>query len=183
MRKRPGWVFHDGLWVNRRLLTWRQRLSFATARFAVASLSLFGFGTFVYSRLGGGYALDIVTGRAAGPGARTTYLALYTVSPNDASTMASIAPGVEVTMTGYARQAITWTAPTSATPPETHNSGVLTFGPFTGAMQTVVAHGVVSTSSGASGDLVAFGLLTLARTPLSGDSFQAPVGIFSLTCE
>ncbi len=169
--------------VNLATVSRWQRLRLYAVWAALASLGIFGFGTFTLSRLGGGFALDIVTGRAAGPGARTMYLALYTTAPNDASTMAAIAPGVEVVMTGYARQIAAFTAPTSATPPETHNSGVITFGPLTGSMLTVTSFAIVSTSSGASGDLVAFGNLTASRLPVAGDSLQAAIAAFSLTDE
>jgi hypothetical protein len=160
-----------------------QRVQLYAVKAVLVSLGVFGFGTFTLSRLGGGFALDIVTGRAAGPGARTMYLALYSTAPNDASTMASIAPGVEVSMTGYARQICAFTAPTSATPPETHNTSVITFGPLTGSMVTVTSFAIVSTSSGASGDLVAFGNLTASRLPVAGDSLQAAIAAFSLTDE
>jgi hypothetical protein len=46
--------------------------------------------SFEFSRVGAQYALDIVTGRAAGPGARTVYLALLTAAPNDATTNATM---------------------------------------------------------------------------------------------
>jgi hypothetical protein len=132
------------------------------------------------SRVGGGFALDIVSGRNAGPGARTMYLALLTATPADSATVGTLA---ETSMTGYARQAVTWSAPTSATPPSTNNSGVLTFGPLSGSLVTITAVALVSSSSGASGDFVAFWVFGTARTPVSGDSLQIAVAGLTLTDE
>lgn len=176
------WITFGELHINLKKMNWLQRAELFGLRVVAISLAMFGFGAgFEFSRVGAQFALDIVTGRAAGPGARTMYLALYTTNPNDASTMASIAPGVETTMTGYARQSMAFTAPSAADPPETHNSGVVTFGPVTGSMATVTGFGIVSTSSGASGDFAAWGALTTSRTPTSGDSLQAAIAAFSLT--
>ena len=141
---------------------------------------LIGGGTFEFSRIGAQFALDIVTGRAAGPGARTMYLALFTAAPTDATTMTTLP--AEAPETGYARQIAAFTAPTAADPPETHNSAVLTFGPLTGTLTAVSHFGLVSSASGTTGDFAAWGVLTAARTPASGDSFQAAIAAFSITC-
>jgi hypothetical protein len=155
---RSRWAKVDGMWVRR-----------------VAGGTATGF-----TRVGGGFALDIVTGRAAGPGARTTYLALLTAAPSDSNTIAAL---TETTMTGYARQSMAFAAPTVATPPSTQNSGVLTFGPVTGSMATVSDASLVSPSSGTVGDHLAMWHLTTARTPTSGDSLQAAAGAFTMTDE
>ncbi len=135
-------------------------------------------GSFEFSAVGAGYALDIVSGRAAGPGVRTTYLTLLTAAPTDTTTPATM---TETTMTGYARQADTWTVPSGA-PIESHNSNVMTFGPVTGTMATVSHFAIVSSSSGTAGDFLAWGALTTSRTPSSGDSLQAAASAFSLNC-
>lgn len=135
--------------------------------------------SFEFSRVGAQYALDIVTGRNAGPGARTVYLALLTAAPTDASTNATI---TELATAGYARQAIAFTAPTAADPPETHNSGVITFGPFSADPPNVTHFALVSSSSGAGGDFLGWGALTAARDAAINDSLQAAIAAFSLTC-
>jgi hypothetical protein len=155
---RSKWVKIDGVWIR--------RIEGGTAT--------------GLTRVGGGYALDIVTGRNAGPGARTTYLALLTAAPADSNAISALS---ETTMTGYARQAPTWTAPTSATPPLTENSNVLTYGPVTGTMATITDASLVSSSSGTSGDHLAMWHLTTARTPTSGDSLQAAINAFTATDE
>jgi hypothetical protein len=137
-------------------------------------------GTFQFSRLGAQYALDIVSGRNAGPGARTVYVALLTAAPTYTTTNATMS---ETAMTGYARQAIAVTAPSAADPPETHNSGVLTFGPVTGAMDTITHVAIVSSSSGTGGDFLVWGALAVSRLPMSGDTIQVAASALSLSCE
>lgn len=135
--------------------------------------------SFEFSRVGAQYALDIVTGRNAGPGARTVYLAILTAAPNDATTVATMA---EVSTSGYARQAMPVTAPTAADPPETHNSTQLTVGPFVADPPNATHFALVSSSSGVGGDFLAWGALTAARDGAIGDSLVAAIGAFSLTC-
>jgi hypothetical protein len=135
--------------------------------------------SFEFSRAGAQYALDIVTGRNAGPGARTTYVALLSAAPSDSSTLATM---TEITTAGYARQSAAWSAPSAADPPETHNTGVLTFGPFTADPPNVTHFAVVSASSGTSGDLLAWGAFDTARDAANGDSLQIAASALSLTC-
>lgn len=180
---RGRWVTVGGVRINRAKLTRDQRIRLALLRMVLAPLALMGFFmTGQFSRVGGGFALDIVTGRAAGPGARTMYLALIASgsAPTDATTNATM---VEISETGYARQAMAMTAPTAATPPSTNNTSLLTFGPVSGTMTTVTYAALVSSASGTTGDFVAFWTLTTARTPVSGDSLQAAIAAFSLTDE
>lgn len=134
-----------------------------------------------FNSVGAGYALDVVTGRAAGPGARTTYLALCTSAPVDGDTLTQIA-AKEVTTAGYARQSVTWSAP-SGDPRSSNNTNVLTFGPFTAASPSVTHAALVSAVSGTSGDVVAFWGWDTARTAASGDSLQVAVGALVLTCD
>lgn len=135
--------------------------------------------SFEFSRAGAQYALDIVTGRAAGPGARTTYVALLTAAPTDASTLGTM---TELTTSGYARQSVAWSAPSAADPPETHNTNTITFGPFTADPPNVTHFAIVSASSGTTGDFLAWGALTTPRDATTGDSLQAASSAFSLTC-
>ena len=121
-----------------------------------------------FSDVGAGYALDIVTGRNAGPGARTTYLALLSSAPGDTTTLATMA---EITTAGYARQAVTWSAP-SGSPPTTTNSAQLTFGPFSADPPNITHCALVSASSGTTGDLLAWWALDTAKDPATSESLQ-----------
>lgn len=134
-----------------------------------------------FSRVGAQYALDIVSGRATNPftaSSRTTYLALLTSAPTDSTTLATMA---EVTTSGYARQSITWSAPSAADPPETHNTNTITFGPFTADPPNVTHWAVVSASSGTTGDFLMWGAWTTARDAASGDSLQVAASALSMT--
>lgn len=126
--------------------------------------------------VGAGIALDAQTGRATQT-ARTTYLAALTAAPTDASTLATMA---EITTSGYARQAVTWSAPTGD-PAETHNTNVITFGAFSADPPNVTHVALVSASSGTSGDLIYYWLLANARDGISGDSLQVAVAALSMT--
>ena len=156
-------------WVRPRLSR-RPRIAAFLRRVALLPLSLLmAAGSFEFSRAGAQFALDIVTGRNAGPGARTIYLALLSAAPTDASTLATM---TEISTAGYARQAATFSAPSAADPPETHITGALTFGPFTADPPSVTHFALVSASSGTSGDFVAWGAWGTARDAATGDSLQ-----------
>ena len=135
--------------------------------------------------VGDGYALDIVTGRAAGPGARTTYLGLSTAAvPAVNATMSTVVTGNEYAATGYARQAVTWTAPNASDPNVTQNSAILTFGPFTASVSgTIQSAFLCSASSGTTGDYLAQWTLTTARTPVTNDSLSVAAGALTLSCQ
>lgn len=130
------------------------------------------------STLGAQVALDAATGRATQT-ARTTYLALLTAAPTDATTLATMAE--LAAGNGYARQAVTWGAPTSADPPVTSNSAVITFGPFTVDFANVTHCALVSAASGTVGDFIAHWQLTTARDPANGDSISFAVGALQLS--
>lgn len=167
-------------WVRPRLPWWRRAALFVR-RVALAPLSLLmAAGSFEFSTVGAQYALDIVSGRNAGPGARTTYLALLTSAPTDASTLGTMS---EVSTSGYARQAVTWSAPSAADPPESHNSGAVTFGPFSADPPNVTHYALVSASSGTTGDFLAWGAWATARDAASGDSLQVASSALSATCD
>lgn len=137
-------------------------------------------GSFEFSTAGAQFALDIVTGRNAGPGARTMYLALLTAAPTDASTLATM---TEVSTSGYARQSVAFSAPSAADPPETHNTATITFGPFSADPPNVTHFALVSASSGTTGDLVAWGAWGTARDAANGDSLQVAASGVSITCD
>lgn len=123
-----------------------------------------------FSDVGASYALDIVTGRAAGPGARTTYLMLLSAAPSDTTTLASM---TEISTAGYARQAITWTAPAlDGGVMTTKLSAQLTFGPFTADPPNITHCACGSASSGTTGDFLAHWALDTAKDPATGESLQ-----------
>ena len=130
------------------------------------------------STVGSNIGLDGATGRATQT-ARTTYLALLSAAPTDASTLATM---TELTTAGYARQSVTWTAP-SGDPAETHNSNIITFGPFTADPPNVTHCALVSAASGTTGDFIAWWTLTVARDAATGDSIQYAATALSLTLD
>lgn len=128
------------------------------------------------STVGANIGLDAKTGRATQT-ARTTYLALLSAAPTDASTLATMA---ELTTAGYTRQSVTWSAPTGD-PSETHNTGAVTFGPFTADPPSVTHCALVSASSGTVGDFIYYWTLDTARDGIIGDSIQFAVAALSMT--
>ena len=124
--------------------------------------------------VGANIGLDAATGRATQT-ARTTYLALLTSAPSDSTAIAALA---EVTTSGYARQAVTWSAP-SGDPSSTNNSAQLTFGPFTADPPNVTHCSLVSSSSGTSGDHIAWWALDVAKDAATNESiaFAATTGL------
>lgn len=139
-----------------------------------------------FSTVGAQYALDYVTGRngalvvaTANTAVRTTYLALLTAAPNDATTLATMA---EVTTSGYARQSVAWTAPTSASPSVTQNSASITFGPFTAAMASAATYcALVSASSGTTGDFLMWWQLDFSKQAAINESIQFASAALSMS--
>lgn len=95
----------------------------------------------------------------------TVYVGLYTADPTDAG------GGTEIAAAGYARQAATFSAPSSGA---TSNSGVLTFGPITGGGGTATSFGIFDAVSG--GNLLIWDTLTAPRTWSAGDSLFFSIG-------
>lgn len=126
---------------------------------------------------GGEIALDAASGRAT-VNARTMYLALLTVAPDDATTMATM---TEVSTAGYARQIVTWSAPTTTDPPTIRNSTVITFGPFTADPPNVVGAALVSALTGTAGELTMRWTLEIARDPQINESIQFAVNQLSMS--
>lgn len=123
------------------------------------------------SSVGAGIALDAMSGRATAS-SRTTYLALLTAAPTDASTLATM---TEVTTSGYSRQAVTWSAP-SGDPRVTSNTALITFGPFTADPPNVTHAALVSAASGTTGDFIYWWTLDNARDGANGDSLTVAIG-------
>lgn len=130
------------------------------------------------STVGANNALDAATGRATQT-ARTVYLALLTAAPSDTTTVATMS---EVTTAGYARQPITFSAPTSD-PSQTSNTATITFGPFSADPPNVAYGALVSTASGTGGDFIAYWTAALAVDATTGQSIQVAAGACILTLD
>lgn len=126
-------------------------------------------------------ALDANTGRAS-VSARPTYLVLLTAAPGDATTMSTMAEPATPGSNGYTRQAVAWSAP-AGDPAETHNTGAITFGPFSADLAQVTHCALVSAQTGTTGDFIDWWALTTPRDPASGDSVQFAASALSLTCD
>jgi len=103
----------------------------------------------------------------------TVYLALYTTDPTDADT------GTEVSGFGYARQAITFGAPSGGV--STNTSGPHAFTPSGGGWGTI-AHGAIRDAL-SGGNLMMHSPLDTARTINDGDTINFAVGAVSLTTQ
>lgn len=128
--------------------------------------------------VGANAALDAMTGRATQT-ARTTYLMLLTVAATDSSTLATV---TEVSTAGYARQSVTWSAP-SGDPSSTSNTNAITFGPFSADPPSIGFLALGSAASGTSGDLIYRWTADTARDGISGDSITVAVGALVMTLD
>jgi hypothetical protein len=116
-------------------------------------------------------ALINVTLRATSYTAPTTvYVALYTTDPTDADT------GTEVTGGSYARQSVTFAAPSNGV---STNSADVTFPTCTVAWGTVTHIGIRDAST--SGNLLYHTPLDVSKTIAAGDIFKITTGNLSVT--
>lgn len=99
----------------------------------------------------------------------TVYVGLYTVSPGEAG------GGTEVTGGSYARQSVTFSAPSSST---TSNSGTVTFPTATANWGTVVAFAISDASS--AGNMLLYSSLSASKTINSGDTASFSAGQLSV---
>lgn len=132
-----------------------------------------------FSQVGANIGLDIVTGRSAGPGARTTYLVLLSAAPSDTTTLATMS---ELSAAGYARQSVAWTAPTGD-PSSTENSATITFGPFTADPVNATHCALVSAASGTTGDFLMHWALDVAKDAAVNESIEFAAGALSMTLD
>lgn len=95
----------------------------------------------------------------------TVYVALYITDPTDADS------GTEVTGGSYARQAVTFAAPSDGV---TQNSGEITF-PTCTADWGAISHAGIRDALNA-GNLLFHGPLTVPKTVTAGDVFKFQVG-------
>lgn len=100
----------------------------------------------------------------------TVYLALYTTDPTDADT------GTEVSGNGYARQSITFGAPSNGV---TTNSAVIEFPQATGSWGTVAYVGIRDSLT--TGNLLFHTPLDASKTIATGDVFRVAIGSLSVT--
>jgi hypothetical protein len=100
----------------------------------------------------------------------TVYVALYTSDPTDADT------GTEVSGTSYARQAVTFGAPSNGV---TTNSAAVEFPQAGGSWGTVSYIGLRDAST--AGNLLYHTALDAAKTIETGDVFRIATGSLSVT--
>jgi len=100
----------------------------------------------------------------------TVYVALYTSDPTDADT------GTEVSGNGYARQSVTFGAPSNGA---STNSAAVEFPQATGSWGTVAYIGLRDASSG--GNLLYHTVLDASKTISTGDVFRISAGNLSVT--
>jgi hypothetical protein len=98
------------------------------------------------------------------------YLALYTSDPTDADT------GTEVTGNGYARQSITFGAPSNGV---STNSAAIEFPQATGSFGTVTHVGIRDALT--SGNLLFHTPLDASKTIATGDVFRVASGSLSVS--
>ena len=119
--------------------------------------------------------LDHVFGGSSFSKPATVYVALFTVTPNDAG------GGTEVSGNGYARVAVTnnntnWPAASSG---EKSNGAAITFPISTGSWGTVVAFGIFDAAT--SGNLLYWGALTESKAIGTEETPSFPVGDIDIT--
>lgn len=100
----------------------------------------------------------------------TVYLALYTSDPTDADA------GTEVTGNAYARQSITFGAPSNGV---STNSAAIEFPQATGSWGTVAYVGIRDAST--AGNLLYHTALDASKTIATGDVFRVAAGSLSVT--
>jgi hypothetical protein len=100
----------------------------------------------------------------------TVYLGLYTSDPTDADS------GTEVTGNAYARQAITFGAPSNGV---TTNTAAIEFPQATGSWGTVTHIGIEDALTG--GNLLYHSPLDASKTIATGDVFRVAIGSLSVT--
>jgi len=99
------------------------------------------------------------------------YVGLFTTLPNDNGT-----GGTEVSGGGYARQAVTFGAPSNGS---MSNSADITFPLATANWGTIVGFGIFDAATG--GNLLYFGSLTTSKSIESGDQLRFPAGNLTIT--
>jgi len=99
------------------------------------------------------------------------YLGLFTAAPGEGG------GGTEVSGNGYARKAVTMTTSGNAST----NSAAVEFAVATGSWGTITYVAVFDALT--TGNMLAYGELTVAKTIGSGDVFRIPAGDLDITLE
>lgn len=101
----------------------------------------------------------------------TLYVALFTSDPGETGS------GTEVSGGSYARQTIAFTV----TGNQASNTAAVEFPTATGSWGTITYAAVYDAST--SGNMLAYGALTSAKTIASGDVLRIPAGDFDITLD
>jgi hypothetical protein len=104
----------------------------------------------------------------------TPYIGLLSAAPSDT------AGGTELTAGGYARQAVTFGAPSGGSPRVIANTAAVTFGPATGSDWPSATHFGVYTASTA-GTLLYWVALPTAKTVQVGDTGAFAIGALTIS--
>ena len=133
------------------------------------------------SQVGANNMLDAASGRVTQT-ARTTYLALLTAAPTDTSTVGTMTEVTTPATNGYARQAVTWTAP-AGDPSSTENTAQLTFGPFSADLLNVTHVALVDSLAAGTGDIIWWWAVDVAKDPANGDSITVAAAALTMTAD
>lgn len=125
-----------------------------------------------------GQVLEAALRNVAYTSPTNVYAALFTTAPTDAYTSGT-PTGVEVSGNAYARQVVTFGAP-SGTPRVSVNSGAVTYPAATpSGWGTVVAFGIFDASTG--GNLLYWANLTASKAVAVNDVLQFAIGALTVT--
>lgn len=114
--------------------------------------------------------LDHVLRNTAYTSPTTVYVALFTAAPGEAG------GGTEVSGGGYARQAVTFSAPSAGS---TSNSADITFPTATADWGTITHFAIFDASTG--GNMLYYGQLTSSVTVNSGQQLTIPAGNLTIS--
>lgn len=111
------------------------------------------------------------------------YVALATALPAnpDTASLADFAAN-ELSTSGYSRQAVTWSSP-SGDPSTISNSDVIEFGPFAGDPPQVAYCFLCTTSTGTSGDVLAYWTLDAPKNAESGEKLRFSAGNLTMSVD
>jgi hypothetical protein len=113
----------------------------------------------------------VFSGTAFSSPSGSLYLGLFTAAPGESG------GGTEVSGNGYARKAVTMTTSGNAST----NSAAVEFDAATGSWGTITYVAVFDALT--SGNMLAYGELTVSKTIGSGDVFRIPAGDLDITLE
>ncbi len=121
--------------------------------------------------------------RNTGTSPTALYLGLATAAINDDSTLSTIS---EVTDAGYARQAVTFTAPADDGTGKrvVKNSADVIFGPWAANQPTAITYCFVTdAASGTTGTIWAWWQLDASKTPAAGETLKFAANNLSMSLD